>query len=291
MIRVILLGRTGNHLFQYALGRVLSARHGVPLVLDASWFNSEGWREVSHFLKQPLRAKVVRRFSLGTRILRRITDKHYWEFGSTPMIRESADDQSFSPEILDAPPDCVLFGYFQSHRYFESIRDELRQELRTLLENVARTSRTEPPGETLGSADSVAIHVRRGDYLSHPIFDICTIAYYRKAIQRMRELLPSPRFTVFSDDPDWCRKTFTDSDIRVIPRNRFSANPLHDLRRMSLASHHIIANSSYSWWAAWIGEKPNQKVLMPNRWYAGGIHSPIEDRRPVGWETIDPDSP
>ncbi len=80
MIRIVMLGRTGNNLFQYALGRVLAEKHGVPLVLDASWFNAAGWAEVSHFLKLPLKAKVVRRCSLGTRALRKFTGKHYWEY-------------------------------------------------------------------------------------------------------------------------------------------------------------------------------------------------------------------
>ena len=89
MIRIVLQGRTGNHLFQYALGRVLAKKHQVPLVLDASWFNPEGWSEVSHFLSLPLQAEVVRPCSLGSRILRKLTGKHHWEFLSVPIFREN----------------------------------------------------------------------------------------------------------------------------------------------------------------------------------------------------------
>ena len=97
MLRIVLLGRTGNHLFQYALGRVLAEKQGVPLVMDASWFNAEGWAEVSHFLKLPLKAKVVRRCSLGARALRKITGKHYWEYRGVPVLREAGDDLARTP--------------------------------------------------------------------------------------------------------------------------------------------------------------------------------------------------
>ena len=87
MIRIILLGRTGNHLFQYAFGRVLAEKHGVPLILDGSWFNAEGWAEVSHFLKLPIQARVARRFSLGARAPLKVTGRHYWEYRGVPVLK------------------------------------------------------------------------------------------------------------------------------------------------------------------------------------------------------------
>jgi hypothetical protein len=275
MLRIVLLGRTGNHLFQYALGRVLAERHGVPLVLDGSWFNAEGWAEVSHFLKLPIQAKVVRRCSLGARALLKLTGKHYWEYRGVPVLREPADDQSFDARFLEAPADCMLFGYFQTPRYFDSMRDELRAELNGLIASGARASN--PPAIRL--PNSVAVHVRRGDYLKHPAFDVCDMAYYQEAMRRMRARIPDARFFVFSDDPDWCRAHFDEPDHEVVDSGEAGHNPLHDLRLMSLAAHHIIANSTYSWWAAWLGEKPGQQVIMPDRWYASGIKAPIEEKR------------
>ena len=311
---MILLGRTGNHLFQYALGRVLAERHGVPLVLDGSWFNTEGWAEVSHFLKLPIQAKVVRRFSIGARALLKLTGKHYWEYRGVPVLREPADDQSFDPRFLDAPADCVLFGYFQSPRYFASIADSFRAELNSLLAQavfggsgqdaratVARASCPPSIPQRLSQANSVAVHVRRGDYLIHPAFHVCDMAYYQESIRKMREQIPGAHFFIFSDDPEWCRRHFTDSDTEVVDTGPVAAitgrrshgvadaatgdrrhevsNPLHDLHLMSLAGHHIIANSTYSWWAAWLGDKPGQQVIMPDRWYAHGIKAPIEEKR------------
>jgi hypothetical protein len=283
MIRIVLLGRTGNHLFQYALGRVLSRKHGVPLVMDASWFNSEGWSEVSHFLRLPIDARVIRRLSLPSRALRNWMGRHYWEFLSCPFLRESASDQSFDPRFLEAPSDCVLFGYFQTPRYFENIAGDLRKELRMLLESASRgawASRPHSCLENLSQPASVAVHVRRGDYLHHPGFDVCDETYYQRAMNRIRLQVPDARFFVFSDDPIWCHRHFSAEDTNIIDKHFYSPNPLHDLHLMSMASHHIIANSTYSWWAAWIGEKPGQMVIMPDRWYANGsIIAPIREKR------------
>ncbi len=285
MIRIVLLGRTGNNLFQYALGRVLAEKHGVPLVLDATWFDSDGWREVSHLLKLPIRARVARSGTLASRALRKLTGKHRWQFGRHPFLIENPEDHSFNPTFPEAPADCALFGYFQSWRYFASIEEELRAELTNLLEKgsgqnhratVARASGPQP--SSLTDPASVAVHVRRGDFLRNPDFQVCDAAYYQSAMDEMRARLSNPRFHIFSDDPAWCRRTFSSPDTDIIDSGTAAANPLCDLRLMSLASHHIIANSSYSWWAAWIGKKPGQHVILPDRWFNGRIHAPMQDK-------------
>jgi hypothetical protein len=280
MIRIILRGRTGNIMFQYALGRVLAAKHRVPLLMDASWYNRQGWSEVSHFLKLPLRAKVIRRFSLASRALRNYTGKHYWQLMGVPLVKEPTHDQSFNPRFLDAPSDCMISGFFQSPRYFESMAKPLREEIKSLL--TPFSDRLSCPPLTVGAirqANSIAVHVRRGDYLQNPVFDVCGESYYRRSMDAMRERVPDARFYIFSDDPEWCRETFTGMDTEIVTAtDKHRHNPLHDLHLISLASHHIIANSSYSWWAAWLGDKPGQQVIMPDRWFSKEIHAPIEEK-------------
>jgi hypothetical protein len=283
MIRIVLLGRTGNNLFQYALGRVLAEKHDVPLVMDASWYNAAGWAEVSHFLRLPLKARVSRLFPLGSRALRNLTGKHHWEYCGVPILKESTADQSFDARFRDAPADCMLFGYFQSPIYFESIADDLRAEINHLL---ARTHPLRPVAQQLAEPNSIAVHVRRGDYLRIPAFHVCGETYHRQSMNLMRARLPDARFFIFSDDPGWCRENFRDSDMEVIDSGSAASNPLHDLHLMSLASHHIIANSTYSWWAAWLGKKPDQQVIMPDRWYADGPVAPINEKRLSHWRII-----
>ena len=283
MIRVILLGRTGNNLFQYAIGRVLAEKHGVPLYLDATWFNRHGWSEVSHFLLHQQRARVIRGFSVASRALRKFTGKHHWEYLNVPVVREPVADQSFNASYLDAPPECVLFGYFQTPRYFDSMAGPLRDELRAIVSAGSGINAHQHHLATrLAQGSSVAVHVRRGDYLRNPLFQVCGMDHYRRAIGQMRERIPDARFYFFSDDPAWCRERFRDTDMETVDSGAAGSNPLHDLHLMSMARHHIIANSSYSWWAAWLADQADQHVIMPERWYTRGIKAPIEEKR---WKT------
>jgi len=284
MIRILLLGRTGNNMFQYALGRVLAEKHNVPLVLDASWFNEEGWKEVSHFLKCPVKATVRRHPSIASRALRKFTGRHYWEYRGVPVLREADGQQRFHPKFPDAPADCMLFGYFQSPLYFASMADEIRAELSGMLRDA--TGIDPRMAERIAAPGSVAVHVRRTDYLNHPAHRVCGPDYYRDAMDSLRGLVPDVRFHIFSDDPGWCRAEFTQADQEVIHDGAKAANPLHDMQLMSLAPHHIIANSSYSWWAAWLGEKPGQQVILPDRWFADDIDAPIAEKCAPHWTPI-----
>ena len=284
MVRIALRGRTGNNMFQYALGRALSERHGVPLLLDASWFNEEGWAEVSHFLKLPLKAKVVRQFSLASRALRKFTEKHHWEYRSFPILKEPLDNHTFDRKFLNASPDCMLSGFFQSPLYFQSIAFSLRTELNKLLSETVCL----PPevSEDLGNSSSVAVHVRRQDYLYHPNLQVCDQQYYERAMGQMRKIVSDTKFYIFSDDPEWCRSKFTGEDTVIIDSGPTTSGPLHDLFLMSQTSHHIIANSSYSWWAAWLGKKEHQQVILPERWFVKNIKAPIKEKMEEGWTVV-----
>lgn len=280
MIRIPLMGQTGNVLFQYALGRVLAKKHGAPLVLDGSWYDAAVWKELSFFLNLPIRAQVVRRFPAGARALRKLTGKHYWEYGRVPVLKEDPRDHSFADRFLDAPADCVLMGFFQAPKYFESIDEELRTELNGLLA-AAVPAASAPDFASLMKPTSVAVHVRCTTGFSiNPVFRVCDVGYYERSMARLRERIPGARFFIFSDDPARCRATFTATDQTVMDSGAAGTNPLHDLYGMSRASHHVIANSSYSWWAAWLGAKPGQQVITPERWFASRFKAPIEEKWP-----------
>lgn len=280
-----MLGRTGNNLFQYALGRVLSERHGVPLVMDGSWFNAEGWSAVSCLRRLPLQARVVRRLSLASRLLRKVSGKHHWEFLGQPVLKEGEADHRFDRRFLEAPPSCVLMGYFQSPLYFQGLEDKLRRELEMgHLPWAAGTRRME---QRLLEGNSVAVHVRRDDYVRNSSLHVCGLHYYQRAMQKLRSRHAGLRFHFFSDDPAWCRENFRADDCEVCDLPEAAGDPLHDLFLMSRARHHIIANSSYSWWAAWLGKREGQVVLMPAVWIRG-IATPIEEKRLPAWETVSP---
>lgn len=288
MIRVVMLGRLGNNLFQYALGRALSEKHGVPLQLDASWFNGRTWPYVSPLGKLPgfaaQKTKLTRPFSFGSRALKKLTEKHHWEYLDTPIIREPENDQSFNPAFLQAPSDCVVFGYFQSPLYFHEIEHLIRSELST--EELGLEVGHEDLAEQLRKQNSVAVHVRRQDYVNNSNLHLPSIRYYKRAMNQLREVVPSARFFVFSDDPKWCIEEFVSPDTTVLTHSDLY-QPLTDLHLMSLASNHIIANSSYSWWAAWLGKKEGQTVTMPNQWFKESIKAPIMEKMCAGWTTLE----
>jgi hypothetical protein len=131
--------------------------------------------------------------------------------------------------------------------------------------------------------NSVSIHVRRGDFLQYPNFAVCTPDYYDQAVTRARDELSSPTFWIFSDDIPWCRAHFPGTEFRFVDLPESQRNPLNDMRLMSLASHHIISNSSYSWWAAWLHWQPHKLVILPHAWHLGTCHIPIEEKIEKGW--------
>lgn len=280
MIRVILHGRLGNNLFQYAFGRVLAERHGVPLVLDASIYNHVTWPYVTPLGHLPGfssgRCRLSRPWSFGSRVLKKLTRKHHWEFIGKPVIRERENDQSFDPGLLEAPPDCVVDGYFQTHLYSKGIEPIIRRELATSELGLERGH--EELAAALRSPSAVAVHVRRTDYVNNRNLHLPGTDYYQRAMDRLRTAVPGTRFFVFSDDAKWCQQNLVSDDIRVLTHSD-PYQPLTDLHLMSLAAHHIIANSSYSWWAAWLGAKPGQQVIMPDKWFKDTIHAPIEEKR------------
>lgn len=286
MIRVIMRGRTGNNLFQYALGRVLARRHSSRLIMDGSLFTAKAWRSASCIRDLPIRAELRRDLSLPCRVVRKLTGKHPQELSGSMVIREPDDDTSYNPEFLEAPGRCVLSGFFQSPRYFQEIEADLRRELD--LSSVRWPEATADRARALADEESVAVHVRRTDFVGRRIFDLCGMGYYREAMSRMRASLKHPRFYVFSDDLSWCARHFQEKDVVIVFAGDGRRNPLHDLYLMSCARHHVIANSSYSWWGAWLAKNSRQKVLSPSRWFGGDeIHAPMSDRLCEGWKTVE----
>ena len=285
MIRVVMLGRTGNNLFQYAFGRVLAERHGVPLVMDGAWFNEAGWRSVSCLKRLPIRAELRRDHTLAARLLLKTTGKHFYDFGNLPQVNERPTDHTFNPSHLAAPPDCLVRGYFQSPLYFRGMEVKLREELS--MTSLPWQAATRGLARRMEKGRSVAVHVRRTDYVGNPDVAVCGPDYFKRAIRLLRERHEGLEFYVFSDDPKWCEDHLTEDGVAVWALPEAEGDALHDLFLMSRASHHIICNSSYSWWAAWLGEKPGQQVILPERWFASGIIAPIGEKLADGWESLD----
>lgn len=276
MIRVILQGRTGNNLFQYAAGRALAEHHQVPLLLDGAWVKPDQARIFEHLLKLPIKASYENRYSAAKRISRKLFGINPASFHKGTVILDPGN--GILPNLKNSDTDSLLIGFFQSPLHFGEIEENLRRELDL---SVLRL-----PDDSIRFEDSLrnkltaSIHVRRGDYLGISETHCIGKSYHTKSIDLLRKQYEGIRFCVFSDDIPWCRNQFQGSDFLFCDFHAASRDPFHDMRLMSACCHHIIVNSSYSWWGAWLNESPVKTVIAPKMWMSGLSASSIT---PTSW--------
>ena len=284
-IRVLLSGRSGNILFQYAAGRALASRLGVGLLLDSSLIPGSTWKVSSNLLLMPLGAEHRRDPTPCTRWFHRVLRRLPRELLGEPIYREPPADHRFNPKVLQLSPGSTLLGYFQSPLYFGSLLESLREQFEPTRWPLPQS--LSDAGRPIGEPGSVAVHCRRGDYVGNPTFDILGPGYFLQAMDEMRARLPGCRFHVFSDAPVWCREQFTAEDVVIESELGRDDNPLVDWYLMSRAHHHILSNSSYAWWGAWFGQKPGQMVLVPPVWLKGVV-APVREKCLPHWEIFEP---
>lgn len=277
MIIVQLIGGLGNQMFQYATARRISCVNNVPLKLDVSCFNTVSLdiprkyelhvfsiKEDFASSEEVNKVKGLNRNRV-TSLFQRIVSKF-----------PSIDKQSyicekhfhFDPDILMLKDNVYLEGYWQSEKYFKDIEDIIKKEFAIKIEPDKLNKNF---AESIKEAESVSIHVRRGDYISNQetnqYHGICTPEYYYAAIDIMLCKLKKPHFLIFSDDPMWVKENLKiEHSVSYIDHNGIDKG-YEDLRLMTLCKHHIIANSSFSWWGAWLCNNKNKIVIAPKRWF------------------------
>jgi hypothetical protein len=174
----------------------------------------------------------------------------------------------FDPAILQITGDAYLAGNWNSEMYFADIADVIRTDF---------TFRQPPSGENLelfnsiSEVEAVSIHVRRGDYVSNPkanqVHGTCDLDYYLAAAGQIKQKVANPHFFVFSDDPQWVRQHLHLPAPCTFVNHNGPLNGHEDMRLMSHCRHHIIANSGFSWWAAWLDPRADKVVVAPRRWF------------------------
>lgn len=287
-----LSGGLGNQMFQFATAQALALRHGHQLKVDPSYYRMYrqnrvyeladvfhhrfekaaprdlaqvlGWKRFIH--QNPTLRRFFRRLpGAGTWVV----EPHY----------------HFWPELMKHQHPCLLEGDWQSPRYFQNFSKEItacfsfRQDSFNdgwLLEKVKKSN-------------SVGIHLRRGDYVSNQhtlsYHGICEVDYYRQAIALIRKREKHAKFFVFSDDIGAAREVLTgESDLFFVEPDENRPNHF-DMMLMSCCRHNIIANSTFSWWAAWLNQNPTKIVIAPQRWFAAG-HLSDRDLIPTDWTRL-----
>jgi hypothetical protein len=185
----------------------------------------------------------------------------------TEIICQSEKNEFINLKTIKSSS-VYLDGYFQSEDYFKSIREQLLSDFQ--FPGLNETAR-ELENEIAASGTAVGVHVRRGDYLKPDILayhGVLPLAYYQQAKREIESSVTNPHYFVFSDDPEWCRSNFSflGSNAKIV--SQAVDNAWTDMYLMSLCKHHIIANSSYSWWAAWLNKNPEKLVVAPKNWFA-----------------------
>jgi hypothetical protein len=259
-----LTGGVGNQMFQYAAARRLAFIHDAQLQLDLREFqNRQRHYALDGFCirGQPASAQRLRQLNCmmrwPSRLLTREVVKRYKERSFR-----------FDPEVLELKPPVYLDGYWQSERYFDDVRSEITSEFSFASDPSPRIAEMV---EGMRAGAAVAVHVRRTDFVERAIVrqkhGSCSIDYYRAALLFVRSVEPLVRVFVFSDDMEWARRNLAELD----PVTFVEGNTVHDdLRLMSSCKHNVIANSTFSWWAAWLNRSPDKIVVAPTPWFADG---------------------
>lgn len=282
MIVVEPLGGLGNQLFVYGLGLAVSRRLGVPLVADLGRIQHDKKRryELPSFRNSlsTLEADVPGPSGPGFHLHRILRSKLDGQGRYRNFHYET--HEGFDSRFLDVPDGSRLRGYFQSWRYVDSVAAELREELWEL--RSPSTWFHEQRSKLSTMENWVGVHVRRGDYKDLSGMPVGEI-YYERALALLSEQGLLHNIVVFSDEIELVREmpvwretphvTFFDSP----PETR----PIETLLLMSLASHLVIANSTFSWWAAWAGDRPGRRVIFPRPWGTNPDENP--DLIPPEW--------
>jgi hypothetical protein len=275
MIVASLNGRLGNRLFQYAAARSLALDRNTRVVLDVSRYTS--WR---HPFAGPV-VRSLRFFSLDAAFTR-----------SRDTLPEFAEQGwGYDARFHALGSDARLTGYFQSPRYWRGHEAQIKADLAPV--GLPHDAAVERLLEDIDRSPAVALHVRRGDYLTaeRDLHHVCSDDYYERALAFVRERVPGAKLYVFSDDPAWCRSRYASCEpaATVVDLAASRAEPGLDLHLMSRCKHHIISNSTYSWWAAWLADAPGQIVCAPSRWFNDETMSAaaMRDTVPETWQRID----
>jgi hypothetical protein len=314
-------GGLGNQLFQFAAGRSLAARSGARLILDATVFtlpqerrkfalspyaidakaifDGYAYPPMRRLVRLPRPAgqdrpsvglvdRILYRMGKGGDVVRNTTAAVAASVrrvtGRQPGLRVFVETTfDYDPAFMRLGAETYLDGYWQSARYFTGVGDVIRRELALPYAPNAANARWL---DHIRATNSVCVHVRRGDYLMVDHFaqhGTCSAGYYARAMRLITERTERPQFFVFSDDLAWSRRHIAGEAVSFVDAN--PADAAHDeLKLMASCRHHIIANSSLSWWGAWLAQHENQIVVGPDPWFSARKQTP--DLFPPGWISL-----
>ncbi|QWD25374.1 alpha-1,2-fucosyltransferase [Polynucleobacter paneuropaeus] len=291
MIIANLNGGLGNQMFQYANAKAIAMRQGVHFLVDTSLYEKKQMHqgfELGKIFKLPVRVatKADLKQVLGTfqsplahRILARL-----------PLLKSRPKKFIAEPHfeywdgLNNCPNEAYLFGYWQSEKYFLAYEADIRREF--TFQPFQDPSNIVLAQKIQDSQCAVSVHVRRGDFVSNPKANIyhgaLSPSYYSDALALLARTLPTMELFVFSDDIGWVKDNLDLSAFKVhFVSHNTGINSYQDMALMSLCNHHVIANSSFSWWGAWLNASQDKIVIAPKRWFVQPMNT--KDLIPAAW--------
>jgi hypothetical protein len=302
MIIAQLLGGTGNQMFQYALARRLSIKFDTELKLYkksletvnvntyrnyalSSFMISENFateKEVDYF-RNFKKIDCERKFS--TLYGLQASLHNFFVADRNKYVKQKKFE--FEPNILEVSPNAFLDGHWISFRYFEPIRDIILKDFR--LKKKFDDTVNKPTLKKIKNTISIALHIRRGDYVKHKetklYHGLTPISYYEKSISYILKEVKNPHFFIFSDDILWCKKNLNIDFPTTFVSDQSSGKDYEDLILMKNCKHFITANSTFSWWGAWLSENDNKIVITPKKWFENSSRN-LDDLLPQKWIKI-----
>jgi hypothetical protein len=296
-ITIHLVGGLGNQMFQYAFGIALAQHYQTNLLLDGSWYGclSAGTtsrqmdlmclkisntqfippqKEAFSFVKSTRLKKLLQSFLPGGPVIHR--EKNGFVFDPDIFTLNSANTKTH-----------FFMGYWQAFKYIDAIRSQLQSEFQP---RAGLNQHYQYYRSLIQSSPATMVHVRRGDYVHLPaaaqFHGVLSLNYYLTGMRLILEREPSTQFFLFSDDLPWCRKNFPhDFKITFIERSDAEDSDAQEIDLMTYCQHFIIANSSFSWWGAWLRKNVDGLVISPNRWIADTTLD-LSDLLPANWKKL-----
>ncbi len=282
MVLLKLKGSLGNQLFQYCFGRSVAIDTNSKLIIDKSLiykFKAQSYYSLNLY---NIKATVLP-FStkyLPYKLLGKVGVKFY---NIIPEDETKFYDENILRQINKSKGMLILNGYWQSYKYFESNWDTIKSEIS--LKDTVLNSYKLAIAQEIKSSNSISLHIRRGDYLQSPSHTSLKLDYYYKAVKILKKK-GTERIFIFSDDLVWAKKNLNNLSNTVFVEQDIQY-PQSDLYLMSLAKHNIIANSTFSWWGAWLNNNDGKKVIAPRNWFTDNTRNKyISDLIPQSWILI-----
>jgi hypothetical protein len=275
MIILKLIGGMGNQLFQYSMGRALALRNNTNLKIDISGFDNQSG--ITTPRKYALMYFNIKENFADEQEISNVKGGNvsdacsfFQKVGISKKKNSNIVEPSFNfhEEILHVGSDIYLDGYWQTEKYFKDAGDALRKEF-TLKDEFSIENKEIT--KEIKDSNAVSLHIRRGDYVAHAgtskFHGICSLEYYTSATKHIAEKVKKPVFYIFSDDIEWVKE-----NLKIDFPTRYVSDGIlkdyEELMLMSYCKHNIIANSSFSWWGAWLNNNPEKIVIAPRQWFA-----------------------